>query len=47
MNKQQLFENIQKKKSFLCVGLDTDIKKIPEHLLKEEDRIFFFQQSHH
>lgn len=37
MNKQQLFENIQKKKSFLCVGLDTDIKKIPEHLLKEED----------
>lgn len=33
MNKQQLFENIQKKKSFLCVGLDTDIKKIPEHLL--------------
>ena len=39
MNKQQLFENIQKKKSFLCVGLDTDIKKIPEHLLKEEDPI--------
>ena len=38
MNKQELFENIKKKKSFLCVGLDTDIKKIPEHLLKEEDR---------
>ena len=37
MNKQQLFENIKRKKSFLCVGLDTDIKKIPEHLLKEED----------
>lgn len=36
MNKQQLFENIQKKKSFLCVGLDTDIKKIPEHLLKKK-----------
>ena len=33
MDKQQLFENIKKKKSFLCVGLDTDIKKIPEHLL--------------
>ena len=32
MNKQQLFENIKKKQSFLCVGLDTDIKKIPEHL---------------
>ena len=29
MDKQQLFENIKKKKSFLCVGLDTDIKKIP------------------
>ena len=29
MNKQELFENIKKKKSFLCVGLDTDIKKIP------------------
>ena len=28
MNKQQLFENIKRKKSFLCVGLDTDIKKI-------------------
>ena len=39
MNKQQLFENIKRKKSFLCVGLDTDIKKIPEHLLKEEDPI--------
>lgn len=39
MNKQELFENIKKKKSFLCVGLDTDIKKIPEHLLKEEDPI--------
>ncbi|HBK41486.1 MAG TPA: orotidine 5'-phosphate decarboxylase, partial [Porphyromonadaceae bacterium] len=30
MTKQQLFAQIQKKKSFLCVGLDTDIKKIPE-----------------
>ena len=36
MNKQQLFENIKRKKSFLCVGLDTDIKKIPTHLLNEE-----------
>ena len=33
MNKQQLFENIKKKQSFLCVGLDTDIKKIPQQLL--------------
>ncbi|MEG0948473.1 MAG: orotidine 5'-phosphate decarboxylase, partial [Bacteroidales bacterium] len=29
MNKQDLFKQIQKKRSFLCVGLDTDIKKIP------------------
>ena len=34
MNKQDLFENIKRKQSFLCVGLDTDIKKIPQHLLK-------------
>ena len=45
MNKHELFENIKKKKSFLCVGLDTDIKKIPEHLLKEEDPIFLFIKS--
>lgn len=45
MNKHQLFENIKKKKSFLCVGLDTDIKKIPEHLLKEEDPVFAFNQA--
>lgn len=45
MNKQQLFENIQKKQSFLCVGLDTDIKKIPSHLLQEEDPIFSFNKA--
>lgn len=45
MNRQELFENIKKKKSFLCVGLDTDIKKIPEHLLKEEDPIFAFNKA--
>ena len=45
MDKQQLFENIKRKKSFLCVGLDTDIKKIPEHLLKEEDPIFADRKS--
>ena len=45
MNKQQLFENIKRKQSFLCVGLDTDIKKIPEHLLKEEDPIFAFNKA--
>ena len=45
MNKQELFKNIKKKKSFLCVGLDTDIKKIPEHLLKKEDPIFAFNKA--
>lgn len=45
MNRQQLFENIKKKQSFLCVGLDSDIKKIPEHLLKEEDPIFAFNKA--
>ncbi len=45
MNKQQLFENIKARKSFLCVGLDTDIKKIPQHLLNEEDPIFAFNKA--
>ena len=44
MNRQQLFENIRKKGSFLCVGLDTDIKKIPEFLLKEDDPVFEFNK---
>ena len=45
MTKQELFENIKKKQSFLCVGLDTDLKKIPEHLLQEEDPIFAFNKA--
>ncbi len=45
MNKKELFENIKRKRSFLCVGLDTDIKKIPEHLLGEEDPIFAFNKE--
>lgn len=45
MNRQQIVEQIRKKKSFLCVGLDTDIKKIPEHLLSEEDPIFAFNKA--
>lgn len=45
MNKQQLINNIFQKKSFLCVGLDTDIKKIPQHLLKEEDPILAFNKA--
>ncbi len=45
MNRAELFEQIQKKQSFLCVGLDTDVKKIPEHLLNEEDPIFAFNKE--
>lgn len=45
MTRQELFENIKKKQSFLCVGLDTDLKKVPEHLLKEEDPIFAFNKA--
>ena len=45
MNKQQLIEQIQKKKSFLCVGLDTDINKIPQHLLDAEDPVFEFNKQ--
>ena len=45
MTKQELFHNILRKQSFLCVGLDTDIKKIPSHLLQEEDPVFAFNQA--
>ena len=45
MTKEQLFENVKRKQSFLCVGLDTDIQKIPQHLLAEEDPIFAFNKA--
>ena len=45
MNKKELFENIKRKKSFLCIGLDTDIKKIPQHLLNEDDPVFAFNKA--
>ena len=45
MTKQQLFEQIQKKQSFLCVGLDSDIKKIPEHLLDNDDPLYTFNKA--
>ncbi len=45
MTKQTLFENIRCKASFLCIGLDTDLQKIPPHLLKEEDPIFTFNKT--
>ena len=42
MTKAELFSQIQKKSSFLCVGLDADITKVPSHLLSEKDPIFTF-----
>ncbi len=45
MNKQQLVEQIKQKKTFLCVGLDTDIKKIPQHLLSADDPILAFNKQ--
>lgn len=45
MTIKQLTEQIRTKQSLLCVGLDTDIAKIPPHLLKEEDPIFAFNKA--
>ena len=45
MDYNQLVSNIKKKKSFLCVGLDTDLNKIPSHLLELEDPIFEFNKQ--
>jgi orotidine-5'-phosphate decarboxylase len=45
MNKQQLTDLIRRKRSFLCVGLDSDISKIPAHLLDEEDPVFAFNKQ--
>lgn len=45
MTSQQLFRQIRAKESFLCVGLDTDLKKVPQHLLGDEDPIFAFNKA--
>lgn len=45
MNRQQLIQQIKEKRSFLCVGLDTDINKIPEHLRNNDDPIFDFNKA--
>ncbi len=45
MNRQELIQQIKEKKSFLCVGLDTDLTKIPKHLLETEDPIFEFNKA--
>lgn len=45
MTKEDLFDQIQQKQSYLCVGLDTDIHKIPKHLLQTEDPLFEFNKQ--
>lgn len=45
MNRKELVEHIKQKKSYLCVGLDTDPAKIPPHLLEEDDPIFAFNKA--
>ena len=45
MNKAALLEQIKAKRSVLCVGLDTDLEKIPQHLLKEDDPVFAFNKA--
>lgn len=45
MNRQELATQIQTKKSVLCVGLDTDVARIPAHLLQEEDPVFAFNKA--
>ena len=45
MNRKQLIDEIKKKNSYLCIGLDTDLSKIPHHLLKEADPVFEFNKQ--
>ncbi|MCC6838314.1 MAG: orotidine-5'-phosphate decarboxylase [Bacteroidia bacterium] len=45
MTKAELFENIKRKRSFLCIGLDTDLTKIPKHLLSSGDPVFEFNKQ--
>jgi orotidine-5'-phosphate decarboxylase len=45
MNREALIEQIRAKRSVLCVGLDTDLEKIPAHLLHEEDPVFTFNKA--
>ena len=45
MTRQNLFQKILDKKSYLCIGLDTDLDKIPKHLLDADDPIFEFNKA--
>ena len=45
MTRQQLYDRIKEKESFLCIGLDPDLEKLPKHLLSKEDPIFEFNKA--
>lgn len=45
MTRQELIDQIRAKRTFLCVGLDTDIRKIPQHLLTQDDPVFAFNRA--
>ena len=45
MTRQELIENVKRKRSFLCVGLDTDLRKIPEHLMRTENPMLTFNRA--
>ena len=45
MTREQLIKNIRDKQSFLCIGLDSDLDKLPPHLLKTDDPIFEFNKQ--
>ncbi|MCB2222444.1 MAG: orotidine-5'-phosphate decarboxylase [Bacteroidetes bacterium] len=45
MTRNDLFQLIRKKRSFLCIGLDSDLKKLPQHLLESEDPVFEFNRQ--
>ncbi|HOH24025.1 MAG TPA: orotidine 5'-phosphate decarboxylase, partial [Bacteroidales bacterium] len=45
MNRQEIISQIKTKATFLCIGLDPDIQKIPSHLLKGEEPLFAFNKA--
>ena len=45
MDREKLINEIQSKQTFLCIGLDSDINKIPTHLLELDDPIFEFKRT--
>src|SRR5882762_4015282 len=45
MTREEIYEQIKQKKSFLCIGLDADLEKIPKHLLSHPDPVFEFNRQ--